>query len=761
MNNYGNILKSNQQGVIMKNSMLYTILIVLASSCAFAQTFEQKAHMLSAMVQQPFSSAGLEKQLGEELQKVQNIVKDEFETQAEFEKRRSESSAKSATLRAEYTRRIAEAKKVYDKRQQEIKGEFKSLLAQSLENVESSIAIGTYEPESNTFPVTTTTSGQTISAKVPRELARDFKAQSSSLRAKGQKQMNENLQWEYFNWSVSLTTGQTFVLGEQRGVGAQVAQLQSTPPPSLTAKVTFSEPSGNNALDAEEKGKLTLTVTNNGKGSALGVEARVTSENALGITAGSSLFVGEVPAGESRSAALELSANDQVQNAKSPFTFTFTEARGFPPDPIKVTIETRALVPSKFIIADVGVREPSGNGSIENEEVVEITARIQNVGQGTAKNVKASFDLGQNVFKAQESATQFTIGDLAAGAYYDALIRVYTNKVATEVPVFITVTEPSGRYDVKRLRLDPAKLALNVRVQQLQEVVIAGKERSNTSIEIAGGLSIDIEQNIPKTSQRNPNAIAAIIGIREYQSSDIPKVEYAKRDAQIMRDYLVKVLGYDPKNILPQNPDELMTVGNMKSLLRQKLSSYLKPDGSSDLFIYYAGHGAPSTTSQEPFFVPYDCDPNFVSDDNAYKMSDFYADIAKVNAKKKTVVIDACFSGQSGDGKAIVKNASPVLLKVKNALFASKDAIVFQSSESNQVSNWYPEKKHGMFTYFFLKGLKGDADLNKDGTITVGEMESYINDENNNLPYVSQREMQRKQRAVVSGEKTMTMSSAK
>ena len=57
-----------------------------------------------------------------------------------------------------------------------------------------------------------------------------------------------------------------------------------------------------------------------------------------------------------------------------------------------------------------------------------------------------------------------------------------------------------------------------------------------------------------------------------------------------------------------------------------------------------------------------------------------------------------------------------------------------------------------MFTYFFLKGLKGEADLNKDGMITVGELERYINNENNNLPYVSQREFQRKQRAVVEGD---------
>jgi hypothetical protein len=56
-----------------------------------------------------------------------------------------------------------------------------------------------------------------------------------------------------------------------------------------------------------------------------------------------------------------------------------------------------------------------------------------------------------------------------------------------------------------------------------------------------------------------------------------------------------------------------------------------------------------------------------------------------------------------------------------------------------------------MFTYFFLKGLKGEADYNKDGRITVGELSRYINDENEGLPYYSNREYQRPQKAVIIG----------
>ena len=34
--------------------------------------------------------------------------------------------------------------------------------------------------------------------------------------------------------------------------------------------------------------------------------------------------------------------------------------------------------------------------------------------------------------------------------------------------------------------------------------------------------------------------------------------------------------------------------------------------------------------------------------------------------------------------------------------------------------------KHGIFSYYLLKGMEGDADANKDGKITLGEMQAYL-----------------------------------
>jgi len=284
------------------------------------------------------------------------------------------------------------------------------------------------------------------------------------------------------------------------------------------------------------------------------------------------------------------------------------------------------------------------------------------------------------------------------------------------------------------------------------------KETININSERKGKPSqnkfIDIETNIAENKSSNPNAIAFVIAISDYQNKTIPKVKYAKRDASIMREYLIKRMGFSPNNIFPRSMDDLPTAGYLKTFLKDNLKRILRPDGQSELFIYYTGHGAPSMVNQgSAYLVPFDADPNYLTDLNGYSLDEFFTDIANLPAKRKIVVVDACFSGQTGDGTTIITNASPLIIKPKIDLFSDENTAIFLSSKSQQVSNWYPQKNHSLFTYYFLKGLQGHGDLNSDGKITLGEMEAFINDPNEGVPYISNREFQRDQKADIIGNK--------
>ena len=38
------------------------------------------------------------------------------------------------------------------------------------------------------------------------------------------------------------------------------------------------------------------------------------------------------------------------------------------------------------------------------------------------------------------------------------------------------------------------------------------------------------------------------------------------------------------------------------------------------------------------------------------------------------------------------------------------------------------EAKHGIFSFFLMRGLEGDADANNDNQITAGELHSFVTD---------------------------------
>ena len=120
----------------------------------------------------------------------------------------------------------------------------------------------------------------------------------------------------------------------------------------------------------------------------------------------------------------------------------------------------------------------------------------------------------------------------------------------------------------------------------------------------------------------------------------------------------------------------------------------------------------------------------------AYSMDDLVANIDALEAKEALLIVDACFSGGVSNGDYLVKNASSLGLKVKSVSTTLPENIsVITASEDDQVASWYTEKQHGLFTYYLLKGIKGDADKDGDLILTFDELKSYITDTNNGVPY--------------------------
>lgn len=488
------------------------------------------------------------------------------------------------------------------------------------------------------------------------------------------------------------------------------------PPDLRVASIQFIEPSGNNILDAEESAIIRFMLQNMGRGRAqrisINTQSRGTAASKVQYTP--SMPIGNLEPNDHRRIEIPIQATAAIRDGQVTFRVQISEMFGFDASPFDLTIETLAFRPPRFAIADIGIDDATRNGMIEPGEVVTVVVLVKNEGQGTAERVIAKAINGDGVFFSGNSPTVFDLGSINPGEAKPVEFEVYTNRRATSMSVMLSVDESLGSYGLPPTPLD---LPFNKPMRGIPEIVVEGTPPiSSGSIR---GVSVDIEKDIPQGRDRRDIGVALIIANETYQHKDIPEVEFAKRDGEFVKQYLIKTLRYPPDKVFIV---ENATYGNLRTYL-QLLRNIT--DSSSEVFVYYTGHGASSLGEEaQPYIVTYDCDPNFVQQ-AGMALDEFYRGISQLKAKQIWVVVDACFSGMSGGGP-IVQDISIIAPRIKYPAVADNRMTIFTSASGQEVSSWYREMKHSLYTYYFLKGLRGEADQNKDREISTEELQSYL-----------------------------------
>jgi len=494
-------------------------------------------------------------------------------------------------------------------------------------------------------------------------------------------------------------------------------------PPILKANLKFHEPSGNKILDALEEGNIVLEITNTGYGPGTGIITSIKHDNTDYLKYQIPNKIPIIRSDDSQMINIPIKALINTNASKQTLRFEFEEQNGFPPDPVEIQFSTKEYLKPELSIIDVGINDQNVNGMIEPGESIELVVRIGNRGMGVAKKAYARFYSDSDEVYLVGKSNKINLGDLHYDESKDIKIEFFITMAAKEeIQLFVDIQEETGLASVMKKRLPIYK---SERARKIGRIVVEGIEQDYGQLTLGADLSIDIEQDIPEGDE-NKDAVAIVIGNKNYMNPDVPEVTFAHRDAAIVEQYLTKMLGY--RDVIVETD---ATQGKFYALFGTdkkdgKLQDYIKKD-ESDVFIYYSGHGAPDPESNDGYFVPVDCDPAMV-DVNGYSLDLFYKKMNDLDAKSVTVVIDACFSGSSDQGM-LLKNISPVFIEVKETLGLDDKVTVFTSSSGEQVSSWYPDKKHSLYTYFFLKGLKGSADADGDRSVTAGEIQSYVNEE--------------------------------
>jgi hypothetical protein len=345
--------------------------------------------------------------------------------------------------------------------------------------------------------------------------------------------------------------------------------------------------------------------------------------------------------------------------------------------------------------------------------------------------------IGQDTFMvSRQAATGFSgLGDLKGEAFREANQYCLDQRKSVQVlhtsessPPYIFGNFPKAVVQFRCLDANDSELKRPKLRKDVDTVIeMRDGDASNEGVQQAtarvskpSAPQSDVDRVTITRPSAKKNAYAVVVGIESYRDN-LPKADFAANDAKLMGEYLTKVLGYPEENVVVRL-NANATRNDLEKYVESWLPNHVEKDGS--VFIYFSGHGAPNPKTGESYLVPYDGDPTFI-DKTGYPLSRLYQHLADLPAKEVVVVLDSCFSG-AGGRSVIAQGMRPIVTELKSPLLAKGKTIVLSASTGQQVSSTYGAKFHGLLTYFFLKGLQGEGDTNKDGSIELKELFDYL-----------------------------------
>ncbi|HTO13578.1 MAG TPA: caspase family protein [Candidatus Binatia bacterium] len=208
---------------------------------------------------------------------------------------------------------------------------------------------------------------------------------------------------------------------------------------------------------------------------------------------------------------------------------------------------------------------------------------------------------------------------------------------------------------------------------------------------------------------------AVVIGINRYDRAE--RLNYAVNDARSVAAALPR-LGFNEVRVLL---DGEATKAEFERLLYDELKTRMKPEDR--LFVFFAGHGITVKLprgGEEGYLLPVDGDPER-PELTAIPMDEVKKLGRRVNARHVFFAIDACFSGF-----AIARAAGDTNPSDAELAAALEEPVVQVMTAGRKGQQAVEESGHGLFTRRLLEGLRGLADRDRRGFVTVTQLNAWL-----------------------------------
>ena len=233
-------------------------------------------------------------------------------------------------------------------------------------------------------------------------------------------------------------------------------------------------------------------------------------------------------------------------------------------------------------------------------------------------------------------------------------------------------------------------------------------------------MSFDRLNPLGRPTKANEDALALIVGVANYENTSARAV-FADSDALMFKDFASEKLGI-PESRINTLVDEGADFREVLLGVKRWLSRAVR-QGQSDVYIFFAGHGLATDDGETMYLLPYDGAPELL-EDTAVSTERLFSDIAAAMPRSVTVFLDTCYSGTTRGPEMLIASR-PIAIRTREQTVPDGFTVI-TAAAGDQTAKPLEEARHGMFSYFLMKGMEGDADANKDDKITAGELHAYV-----------------------------------
>jgi formylglycine-generating enzyme required for sulfatase activity len=207
-----------------------------------------------------------------------------------------------------------------------------------------------------------------------------------------------------------------------------------------------------------------------------------------------------------------------------------------------------------------------------------------------------------------------------------------------------------------------------------------------------------------------------VIGIDGYQSTDVPALTGAVRDAENVAAELRKQ-GFEVKVLL----NEKATGVRIREVLGDEMPNRLGPEDR--LLVFFAGHGVSTGEGDGAigYLLPVD-GSRAKPRSRGIPMTELAGWFNDYKCKHVMFVADACYSGLALSTRAL--GLSPAQSDYLREITRQPVRMIMTAGGKGQEANEW--QGQGLFTRFFLEAIRGGADADRDGIVTSDEVAAYV-----------------------------------